>query len=226
VSIQSVQLPYRLYDGSIATPTSKPLQPSQAERRAGLVRHFVTVLEPVLEGGEAYADLSVERLITLGGVSRATFYAYFDDKGHLLSAMAADVIGELVETGRHWWDLPGDADRAALARALGPPVDSYRRHRAILGAVADAAAYDPRVRAEHGALVSGVVTSLTAHIRAAQRAGTACPDLDPARTAAWIIWMHERGLQQLVSPADDAEARRLRKALTAVVWRPLYDGYR
>lgn len=212
--------------GGIAASTTKPLQQSQAERRATLVRHFVTVVEPVLEAGEAYADLSVERLITLGGVSRATFYAYFDDKGALLSAMAADVIGELMETGRHWWDLPDDADREALGRALAPPIASYRRHRAILGAVADAAAYDARVREQHSTLVTGVVASLAAHIRAAQRRGTACPDLDPARTAGWLIWMHERGLQQLVSPADDAEARRLRKALTGVVWRTLYDGYR
>lgn len=208
------------------TLSTHPLKPSKAERQAALARHFVGVVEELIEGGEPYADLSVERIIKAGGISRATFYAYFEDKGDLLGALAADVIGELFEAGRSWWSFPDDGSKEDLRAALGPAIETYRRHHAILGAAADAAAYDARVREQHERLVSEVAASLAAHIRAAQRSGSACPELDPKRTAGWLIWMHERGLHKLVSRAGTAEAERLLGALTDVVWRTLYEGYR
>jgi len=60
--------------------------------------------------------------------------------------------------------------------------------------------------------------------RAALR--SADPELDPRRSARWLIWMIERGLYQLVSPAGSREAERLLDSLTHLVWRSLYAGYR
>jgi AcrR family transcriptional regulator len=74
-----------------------------------LSRHFIEVVEPLIAGGERYADLSVERIIKAGAVSRATFYVYFQDKGDLLRAMAQDVIQDLFQAGNSWWALPPDA---------------------------------------------------------------------------------------------------------------------
>ena len=68
-----------------------------------LSRHFVSVVEELVENGVRYADLSVEAIITAGGISRSTFYVYFEDKGDLLVAMAQDVIGDLVADGASWW---------------------------------------------------------------------------------------------------------------------------
>jgi AcrR family transcriptional regulator len=168
----------------------------------------------------------VERLIRAGGVSRATFYAYFEDKGALLSAMAEDVIAELFAAGESWWSFPDDGDKAALREALRPALETQRKHKAILGTVADTAAYDPRVREQHLHLVGEVASRLAAHVRGAQKRGTACPDLDAVRVARWLIWMHERGLHQLVTPAAPGEAGKLLDALTDIVWRTLYAGYR
>jgi hypothetical protein len=52
------------------------------------------------------------------------------------------------------------------------------------------------------------------------------PDLDPQRTAAWLTWMAERGLYQLVAPAGPAAAERLLDALTDITWNTLYAGAR
>lgn len=207
-------------------PARKPLQFSRPERRAILSRHFIDVVEPLIEAGEPYADLSVERIIRAGGISRSTFYAYFEDKGDLLRAMAQDVIGDLVGVGHHWWELPPDASRDDLREALRPPVDTYRAHRTILGAVVETAAYDPRVREQQNRLIESTVASLTEHIERAQREGAAEAGLDARRTAQWLIWMTERGLYQLVSAAGDEEGAQLLEALTDVVWRTLYDGHR
>jgi AcrR family transcriptional regulator len=191
-----------------------------------LSRHFIAVIEPLLEAGERYADLSVEQIITAGGISRSTFYVYFDDKGDLLGAMAQHVTADLIGVGHHWWELAGDASRDELREALRPPIDTYRSHTTILGAVVETAAYDARVKTQQQTLIDEVVASLTRHIEQHQRQGSAAPELDAKRTAQWLIWMIERGLYELVSPAADAEAERLLEAVTDVVWRTLYAGFR
>jgi TetR/AcrR family transcriptional regulator, ethionamide resistance regulator len=210
--------------------TSSPFQVSREQRREMLTRHFVGAVEELLaETGPAgrpttYGELSVERIITAGGISRSTFYSYFDDKSDLLEAMATDVIAELVGTGDSWWQLEPGATKAQLHDGLRPPLDTYRAHRAILGSVVEVATYDARIRAQQRLLVDSVVDSLTAHLRRWQDAGAMAPERDPARTAQWIIWMIERGLYQLVGPADGPEVDRQLAALTEVVWNALYAG--
>ncbi len=187
-----------------------------------LSRHFVGVVEELVENGVRYADLSVEAIITAGGISRSTFYVYFEDKGDLLVAMAQDVIGDLLADGASWWELPVGATREDLQKALRVPIDTYRQHRTILGTVAETAAYDPRAREQQQNLIGHVVTALTTYIGDAQRAGVADPNLDAERTAPWLIWMIERGLYQLVGSADEAEVERQLDALVEIVWRVVY----
>lgn len=179
----------------------------------------------MLEGGESYADISVERLITAVNISRSTFYVYFDDKGDLLRAMAEDVTRDLAEAGSSWFELPTDATRDDLRQALRPLFDTYRRHQTLLGAITEAASYDPRVREQHLALVDEAVRGLEGHIKTQQRAGAAPPDLDARRTAKWLTWMHERGLYQMVATASPAESRKLLDSMADLVWRTLYAGY-
>ena len=187
-----------------------------------LSRHFVSVVEQLVENGVRYVDLSVEAIITAGGISRSTFYVYFDDKGDLLVAMAQDVIGDLLADGASWWELPVDATREGLRKALRVPIDTYRKHRTILGTIAETAAYDPRAQEQQQNLIDQVVTALTTYIGDAQRAGVADPHLDATRTAQWLIWMIERGLYQLVGSADAEEVEHQLDSLVEIVWRVIY----
>jgi AcrR family transcriptional regulator len=189
-----------------------------------LTRYFTEAVEPLLAAGESYADISVERLITAVSISRSTFYAYFDDKGDLLRAMGEDVTLDLATAGAHWFELRPEADRAALRAALLPLFDTYRRHQRVLRAITETAAYDPNIRALHLALVERAATGLSGHIRAQQDAGAVVAELDPDQSSLWLVWMLERGLYQLVAPAEPAEVDRLLDSLTALVWRMLYDG--
>jgi AcrR family transcriptional regulator len=208
--------------GDMDASAPRPLQLSQPERRSMLSRHFVGVVEQLVQNGTSYADLSVEAIITAGGISRSTFYVYFADKGDLLVAMAQDVIGDLVAAGTPWWELSSNATHDDLREALRVPVDTYRRHRTILATVTETAAYDPRVRGQQQHLVDQVVSALTSYIADAQRSGMVEATLDANRTAQWMIWMFERGLYQLIAGADDDETERLLDALTDIVWRVIY----
>lgn len=199
---------------------AKPLQPTREERRLTLARYFIEAVSGLLEAGETYGDLSVERLIKTVGVSRSTFYTYFTDKADLLVAMGEDVTRDLAEAGAVWFELAGPVARADLRRAIDALASTYRRHRMILGAVTEAAAYDANIRAVHGALVDRAVSELTKHLRKGQRSGTVATELDAARTAEWLVWMLERGLYQLVSPA--ARPEKQIAAVTALIWRGVY----
>lgn len=206
--------------------TARPLQVTQSDRRELLSGRLVPIVEGLIEREGGFAELSVEAIIRAGGISRSTFYAYFADKSDLLGAMARHVVADVLDSGDSWWSLPGDAGRERLREALRPPVDAYRAHATLLGAVVEAAAYDARSRDQLNRLVGGASGALEAHIRACQLAGTAPPELDPKRSAEWLIWMIERGLYQLVSGSGDREAARLLESLTDLVWRALYSGYR
>jgi len=203
-----------------------PSQAAHDRRRARLAEQFTQIVEDMLEGGESYSELSVERLIRAADISRSTFYVYFPDKGELLSAMAERVTAELSDAGAAWFQLPDNGTPEDLRVSLRALFATYQRHRHILGAVSEAAAYDTRLRERHGLLVEAAVTGLREHIEAAQRAGSAAPTLDAHRTAEWLTWMLERGLYQLVGPAATDEREQLLSAVTDLAWRALYAGYR
>ena len=199
---------------------------NRAQRRESVQKELLGAVESLLESGESFTELSVERLVAEAGVSRSTFYAYFEDKGDLLRSLAEDVIVEIGEAGRRWWDLPPDASKADVAGALKQVFDTYRVHRAVFQAVVETAAYDSGVRRQFGTLVQGLITELAAHIRSGQKAGSVRSGLDPDRTAAWLTWMAERGLYQLVAPATDEEVPLLVDPLAEIVWATLYEGTR
>lgn len=201
----------------MSTRPAKPLQPTREERRLSLARYFIDAVTPMLAAGDAYSDLSVARMIDAVGISRSTFYSYFDDKPDLLRAMGEDITQDLAEAGAHWFDLGVPADRAELRKALRPLFDTYRKHQLILRSITDAAAYDAGTRALHAGLVARAASGLEAHIRSLPN-----PGLDAPRTAEWLVWMLERGLYQVVAAAGPREVDRRLDSLVEIVWRVLY----
>jgi TetR/AcrR family transcriptional regulator, ethionamide resistance regulator len=199
---------------------------NRTQRRNSVRAELLGAVESLIESGDSYTELSVERLVEEAGISRSTFYVYFEDKGDLLRGLSEDVVIAMAETAHGWWSLPADATKADVRKALRDVFDTYRAHRAVFGAVVDTAPYDPGVRSQFGALVSGLIAELTAHIRDGQRDGYVNAGLDPARTAAWLTWMAERGLHQLVATASAGEAGLLVDSLTEIVWNTLYAGTR
>jgi AcrR family transcriptional regulator len=199
---------------------------NRAQRRESVQGELLGAVDRLLDNGESYTELSVERLVAEAGLSRSTFYVYFEDKGDLLRALAEDVIVEIGEAGRRWWELPPDASKDAVRDALTEVFRTYRRHRAVFGAVVDTAAYDSGVRQQFGALVLGLITELADHIRKGQEQGYVRQGLDPDRTAAWLTWMAERGLHQLVATASEEESEKLLTSMADIVWATLYEGTR
>jgi len=197
---------------------------SRQVRREAIVAQMLGVTEALLSEGETFTELSVERLIGAAGISRSTFYVYFEDKGTLLVALAENVVQQLVGTAQGWWELPDTATRDDVEQALRGIVDVFFSHALIWSALVDASSYDGKVRESFREVVDGAAAGLAKHIKDGQKTGSVRPGLDPKRTAEWLTWMTERGLYQLVADASPAEVTKLCRAQTDIVWSTLYEG--
>jgi AcrR family transcriptional regulator len=192
------------------------------ERQEAIRERLLAAVETVTESGQSLRDVSVGRLAKEAGISRATFYIYFADKGDLLTAWFAQVVEALMEAARGWWQLGADATRDDLRAAFAEVVAVYRPNFARIAAVYDEAAYDPALREQVAGLVSGGIAGLEDHIERGQREGSIDPQLLAHETAAWLGWMVERGLRNIVGPAADAEVDALIDAHIELVWHTLY----
>jgi len=197
-------------------------QSSRAAKRDELRQRLLEAVERLLGEGESFTELSVERMVSEAGLSRSTFYLYFEDKGDLLRAWFAEITVELDAAASDLWSLGPDSTREDLRTALGRIVAVYRPHVTLMAALYDAAAYDAGVRDLVGAMMDRNTAGWRRHIKAGQKAGVIAADLLPAETAGWLTWMSERGLHQLVRHATDPEVDRLVEAYTAIVWNTLY----
>jgi TetR/AcrR family transcriptional regulator, ethionamide resistance regulator len=195
---------------------------NRAQRRDEVRSRLLAVVEDLLRGGESYAGISVERLVSEAGISRSTFYVYFEDKGDLLRAWFEQVTEELEVAAVSWWQLDGSATRDDLRAALAQIIAAYRPHTTLMAALFDLSAYDGGVREQVMAMMARNVAGLRRHIERGRKQGWIEPELPAAETAEWLTWMAERGFHQMVRPAGDAELERLTDAYTAVIWNTLY----
>src|SRR4051812_14316317 len=121
-------------------------QSSRSQRRDEARRRLLGVVETLLADGESFTEISVERLVSEAGMSRSTFYVYFEDKGDLLRAWFEEVTSEISDAAADWWALDAGAGKSDLRAALDKVVKTYKPHTALMAATYDAAAYDPSIR--------------------------------------------------------------------------------
>ncbi|NVN48430.1 Transcriptional regulator, AcrR family [Mycolicibacterium hippocampi] len=172
--------------------------------------------------GASFTELSVDRLATEAGISRASFYIYFEDKGDLLRRLATQVFDDLTRGAQRWWSVSDRRDPADVHAAMSGIIAIYRQHQPVLVALNEMAAYDAAVGDTYRELLAGVIESFTAVVAGGQAAGTIRSQLPPETTASALVWMVERTCHQNlpVKPATfDAE---LADVLTEIAWGALY----
>lgn len=94
----------------MASVTRKP-QANRQERRGQIERLLLDATERLMADGASFTELSVDRLATEAGISRASFYVYFEDKGDLLRRLASQVFEDLADAAERWWGCPVAATR-------------------------------------------------------------------------------------------------------------------
>lgn len=199
---------------------------SRADRRAQLTPILLGAVEALLEDGERYTDLTVDRIVKAADVSRSTFYVYFEDKGVLLQEFFEHIVSDLTSKAQFWWQLPHHTTKAEMKEAFRGIFDAYRPNQAVWGAVTEALSYDAGVRERYHKLMDANVAAVVDHIRSGQAEGFVRPDRDGESMAQWLTWMTGTGLYQLVGPADEDRLERLLISIVDIYWGALYEGMR
>jgi TetR/AcrR family transcriptional regulator, ethionamide resistance regulator len=206
--------------GVALVPATRKVHISRQDRRAAWEQRFLAATESLLRDGHKFSDLSVDRLASAAGTSRATFYVYFEDKGHMLRQLAQHILAELNHAASPWWDSPEKRDRPAALAALADLVATSRRHRLLLSAVIETAGYDERVAEDYNAIIAGLRAKQRQLIEQGQVEGTIRP-MDADTVGGALILMIERGCTQLLSDNSDDD-KVLARSLAEIIWSTLY----
>lgn len=201
--------------------TRKP-QANRQQRRENMERRLLEATERLMGDGTSFTELSVDRLSTEAGISRASFYIYFEDKGHLLRRLAGEVFAELASGAERWWTVAGRHDPADLRAAMAGIVASFRRHQPVLVALNEMAAYDPLTSQTYRDLLTEISARMAEVIKAGQADGSIRPELPAATTADALVWMVERTCQQNLPNRPPDYDDELVRTLTEIAWGGLY----
>lgn len=201
--------------------TRKP-QANREQRRERIERQLLDATDRLMADGTSFTELSVDKLATEAGISRASFYIYFEDKGHLLRRLASQVFGDLTRDAQQWWGVAGRRDPTDVHTAMAGIIASYRRHQPVLIALNEMSAYDPLVGQTYRELLAGIADQLARVIADGQADGSIRPQLPAAATASTLTWMVERTCQQNLPSNPASYDPELANTLTEIIWGALY----
>ena len=188
---------------------------SGRRRREASADRILDATRALLRRGQPVAQLSIGRIVTEAGVSRATFYACFSDKHAVIASLAQQSLAWREDVSAEALADPG-LTRPTLDELMRAVVGHWRANRVVLAAIIELAEHDPAIQNAWRAAISEIAGQTAAHLRARWRDSLDAPD-DPAAVATALTWMFERCCHQLVVDAASAETVAL--AISEILWR-------
>ena len=170
--------------------------PARANRAAdpgdqsGLRENILAATERLL-AERSFADLAVSEILAAAGVSRGSFYFYFDSKHDVLAELVRRAVSRGHQAAAPW--LAGPQDQTAALRAgITAGAELWRAAAPVLRAIVENWRTDPRLTAlwleQMQTFTDATVARLTADPALAQRlAGQDVPAL-----ASALTWLGER----------------------------------
>lgn len=203
-------------------PVTDRADSPRAQRRAALRVKLMAAVEAELGAGATMGELGVEALVRAAGISRSSFYVYFEDRADLLQQWFESVVHEIVGATSGWWKLTGPVAKEDLHVVLSGIVRAYRPHARLMAAAFDAATHDPMLRPMTDGFIDGSIGELRRHIRGGQAEGWIDGGIDPAATSEQLTWLAERTMHRMLPGASDTAVRRMEASYTEIVFRTLY----
>ncbi|MEV6285022.1 TetR/AcrR family transcriptional regulator [Kribbella sp. NPDC051770] len=196
------------------------------QRRGGnapAVVELPAALERLLRRGESFTELSVRQIIEEAGVSRATFYAHFKDKGQLIIQLADAVRESSLRLAREWDPGAGEDGAARYAAFFAEVIRLHRANFAVLSAVRELAGYDPAVRDFYTADLEGFDDVVRRTLLDEQAAGTTPAALDATAASRVIVWGGGAAIARHIEVDDGSGDEVFARELGSIWW---YGAYR
>lgn len=189
--------------------------PSKGDRREQAILDAArSLLEQM-----SLSQVTIDALACAAGISRSSFYFYFDSKQAVLAALLEGLSAELAAENGPWLDGTG-LDEPALRSACAHSVAMWRTHGGLLRQAWFSDAGDAQLVAWRAGVLERGIRRTAAHIERDRRAGLApAGPPDPPVLARALLAMKHDLLAQPRQPADDA---RLVDDLVTLTLRLLY----
>jgi TetR/AcrR family transcriptional regulator, ethionamide resistance regulator len=210
---------------SAATRSARGRRPQRAtgdERERAILKTAERLL-----GERPLSEISVDDLARGAGISRPTFYFYFSSKEAVLLALLDRVAEEATAARDSALDVPPDDPMRRLREGIRGTFETFRAHRAVMMAAADARAGSPEISNVWTRVMEGFVSGAADAIEQA-RAGGLAPEGVPARQLAIALnLMNERVLHATFAgyapsiPEDEVVDALAGVWFSAIVGRPV-----
>jgi AcrR family transcriptional regulator len=165
-------------------PTDLLLTARTRETRDRLLRVARHVFEE-----DGFDGASVSRIVEEAGVSRGTFYLYFESKQDIFRTLAETVLTQVVELQRPAEQTdPVDTIRRTIAAF----VVYYRRHARLMAVLEQVATHDESFRTVRREMRRGVAERAVRFVAALQRRGVVPATVDPRYAATALTGMVDR----------------------------------
>ncbi|RBY97726.1 TetR/AcrR family transcriptional regulator [Blastococcus sp. TF02-8] len=138
--------------------------------------------------------ISVDDLARGAGISRPTFYFYFASKDAVLLSLLDRVVAEADTAMQEVFGRPARTAREGWARAIGAYYETFRDHRALTVAWAEARSVNDEVRSLWSAVFERWVQQCADAIEAERSRGAAPAGLPARDLAIALTSMNERVL--------------------------------
>ena len=204
-------------------------QPRRSRRRTASGRASRDVRAALLEAAErllaerSLDDLAVEDVLREAGVSRASFYFYFESKHAIVAALLERIVDEVHASSLPWFERgdtpPGEALREAVTASLA----LWRRHSAVMSASVTWQAV-PELREVWGAVIARFTEAAAAQIVRDREQGLAPAGSEAHRLAGVLIAMNERAFYYAIVAGDPGEDAALVETLVGVWLAAVYGG--
>jgi AcrR family transcriptional regulator len=208
----------------VATDTAANSARRRQPRKGDLKEQAILDTAVKLLAERSFEQIGVDELARGAGISRPTFYFYFESKQAVLRVLV-EQLTEQAFSDSDWLtgaDLPPEE---AIKSGIDMGIKLWRDHGPILRAGFDTWGTVPELRQFWEAITEQFVEAAAEQIRAGRRAGSA-PDGPPSARAlaTALIRMSERCFYMASLGAEPSLTdRELSVTLTTVFLRAIYD---
>ncbi len=177
--------------GSPRPPRPHGRRSAAGGRAGGELREAILAATARLLAEKSFGDLAVGDILAAAGVSRGSFYFYFDSKHDVLAELVRRAVAAGHAAAAPWLAVPDDP-AAALRAGLTAGAALWQASAPVLRAIVENWRTDPRLEAlwteQMQTFTDAAVAQISADPRARQRlAGRDIPAL-----ASALTWLGER----------------------------------
>jgi AcrR family transcriptional regulator len=171
-------------------------------------------------------EITIEAIAAGAGISRPTFYFYFESRDAVIRALGEQVAAGLTETVTAGLDARDAAPETVIRAMTAAYMERWRAEGPVLRAMAPLYESDPEHRAFWDQITGGVVDTIAASIDSERARGRALPAPPNARDLARVLigmfWRAGYELS-LTAPSKRADARVI-DTLSTVCVRAIYGA--